>query len=127
MVLDVGVEREPHQASSQKIFSKIEEKEVEGFISAASYPTLYYLLRKEIGPGDAREFLSVLSDLLSIVPVDKALLERAMQIRVEDYEDAVQIACAETCKADFIVTRDISGYKHATVKSLTPSEYLATY
>ena len=68
----------------------------------------------------------VLSEFLSIVAVDKAVLGRAMAIP-EDYEDAIQIACAEACKADFIITRDASDYKRAPVKTLTPSEYLATF
>lgn len=126
MVLDVAAEREPHREPSQALLSFIERKKAKGFISAASYPVLYYLLQREIGAGDSREFLRVLSELLSIVPVDKAVLERAITMEIEDYEDAIQIACAEDCRADFIVTRDVRGYKKSPVKALTPSEYLAT-
>ena len=127
VILDVAGEREPHREASQKLLSEIERKKAHGFVSAASYPTLYYLLQREIGPGDAREFLGVLSKLLTIVPVDKAVLGRAMAIEMDDYEDAIQIACAETCRAGFIVTRDAHGYKRSSIHAITPSEYLATY
>lgn len=127
VVMDVAGEREPHREPSQKILSYIERNKAHGFVSASSYPTLYYLLEREIGTSDAREFLSVLSDLVAIVPVDKKILDRAMTMDADDYEDAIQIACAESCRANYIVTRDASGYKKSPVKALTPSEYLATY
>ena len=96
-------------------------------MSPASYPTLYYLLKKEIGPDDAREFLAVLAKLLSVVAIDKTILGKALMIHTEDYEDAIQVACAQACGAHFIITRDASGYKDTPIKALTPSEYLATY
>ncbi len=127
MILDVAGEREPHRESSQKILSGIESKKAHGFVSAISYPILYYLLQRDIGHGDAREFLIVLSELMSVVPVDKKVLERAMRVETEDYEDAIQIASAEACRADFIVTRDAQGYKRSLVKAIAPAEYLATF
>lgn len=127
VILDVAGEREPHREASQKVLSAIERKKAHGFTSAVSYPTLYYLLQREIGASDAREFLTILSALLTVVPVDKAILDRAMTMETDDYEDAIQIACAETCKADFILTRDAQGYKKSSIQAITPSEYLATF
>ena len=127
VILDVAGERPPHSGPSQKILSAIEKKQAHGFVSAISYPILYYLLQREIGPGDAREYLMLLSKLLSVVSVDRAVLERAMRIRTEDYEDAIQAASAEACKADFIVTRDARGYGASPIKAVAPSEYLATF
>ena len=69
----------------------------------------------------------VLSELMSIVSVDKRVLERAMRVDTGDYEDDIQIASAEACRADFIVTRDTHGYKRSSVKAVTPAEYLATF
>lgn len=127
VVIDVAGEREPFFGPSQKILSVIERKKAHGFISGASVPILYYLLQKEIGGGDAREFLGVLLELLSIVPTDRPVLERAMRVEAADYEDAVQIASAEVCRADYIVTRDVPGYKKSSVKPIAPAEYLATF
>ena len=127
VVLDVAGEREPHWESSQKVLSLIEKKKAAGFISAASYPTLFYLLSREIGPVDTRDFLGVLMELLSIVAVNRALLEKAMSVETDDFEDAIQMAGAKACRADFIVTRDLRGYRRSPVKVLTPSEYLATF
>lgn len=127
VILDVAGERQPHREPSQRILTSIEKKQAHGFVSATSYPTLYYLLSRDIGAGDAREYLMVLSELLSIVPVDRAVLERAMRLGTEDYEDAVQIASAEACRADFIVTRDRRGYEASPVRAITPVEYLATF
>ena len=124
---DVAGERDPHREASEKILTAIERKKALGFACATSFPTLYYLLERDIGPGDAREYLSVLFEILSIVPVDRRVLERAMELPCKDYEDAIQMAAAESCRADLIVTRDAQDYKKSPVKAITPAEYLATF
>lgn len=124
IILDVAAERQPHLGASQKILSLIESGKVRGYISAASFPILYYLLEKEIGDDAAREYLEVLSDLLTVVPLGRRELLRAMRIRTNDYEDALQAASAEACGADRIITRDLKGYRGSPVKAVTAVGYL---
>ena len=63
--------------------------------------------------------------LLQIVAVDEDRLRHALSLNWNDFEDAVQAACAETVEADFVVTRDKKGFRNSAVKPVTPAEALA--
>ncbi len=122
------MDRQPHVRFSQQVLSLADEKKVRGFLSAASCSTIYYFIRKDTrNARKAGHYIQKLMRFLSIVAVDKDILETALAIQLPDFEDAIQSACAEACKADFIVTRDASGYIGSPVKAITPEEYLATF
>ena len=127
VILDVALARKPHIEASQKILSYIEERKATGYMSAISCGILYYLVGKETNHKRAVAFIRDLMTLLSVVEVNRNVLERALQIELDDFEDSIQVACAEHCKADYFVTRDIAMYKKSTFPTITPAEYLATY
>lgn len=42
----------------------------------------------------------------------------------KDYEDAVQSACAERVKADYIVTRNVRDFNNSRIVALEPAEFI---
>ena len=56
--------------------------------------------------------------------VDRAVLERAQALSGSDYEDNVQIACAEFNELDAIVTRNPSDYEGSPIVVWSPAECL---
>jgi len=127
VILDVALAREPHLKSSQKILSHIERKKAIGYISAISCATIYYLIQKESDPKKALSYTRDLLELLSIVEVNKKTLERGFELEAKDFEDGIQMACAETCQANYIITRNPMDYKNSPIPVLSPAEYLATF
>ena len=127
VILDVACVRQAHFLSSQRILIAVEQKQIVGFLSAVSFPILYYLIRKASGHNDGVKFIHSLMRLMQIVEVDKATIERALQINLRDFEDSLQAACAENCSADFIVTRNIKDFKKSPVTPISPEEYLASF
>jgi hypothetical protein len=63
----------------------------------------------------------VLSDL-TICAVNLEILEHALTLNFEDFEDAVQYACAIVHSVDAIVTRDASGFISAEIPVVLPEE-----
>ena len=61
----------------------------------------------------------ILSDL-NICAVDLNVLEQALALNFEDFEDAVQYACAVLHNLDAIVTRDQSGFVNAEIPVVLP-------
>ena len=60
-----------------------------------------------------------------VVPVYNDIVKSAVENKsVPDFEDALQYACAEAVEADFIVTRDLRGYKNTVIPAITPSTLL---
>ena len=127
VILDVALAREPHLKASQKILSHIERKKAIGYISAISCTTIYYLIQKEKNRKEALSYMQDLLKLLSVVEVNKKTLERGLELEAEDFEDSVQMACAENCQANYIVTRNPGDYKNSPITAISPGEYLATF
>ena len=63
----------------------------------------------------------MLSDL-NICTVDLEVLEQALALNFEDFEDAVQYACAVAYSVDAIVTRDAAGFTNSEVAVVLPEE-----
>ena len=123
--MDVAFDREPHAEASMKVLSLIENKQARGIVSAVSYPIFYYFLRKSIGIRQARGYLEDLIQLFDVAPVGEETLLEALESPLEDFEDGIQLACAQKAKADYIVTRNIRHFRKSPIRALAPAEYLA--
>lgn len=67
--------------------------------------TLHYIIEKYGSPELANQTVDGLLADFAIHPVDKANFQRARQLPLKDFEDAVVAAVAEATQSDYIVTR----------------------
>ena len=54
-----------------------------------------------------------------------SVLEKAVEMKWSDFEDAVQSATAERVHADYVITRNIRDFGRSKIMALTPTEFLA--
>ena len=127
VLMDVLARREPHFTASAAVWAAVEKRGVEGWASADSFTTLYYLLRKRSGSAMAHRCLQLVSEVFKIVPVDAALLEKALHSPLDDFEDAVQYECALRVKAATIITRDMYHFQNTSIPAMTPAEFVAKF
>ncbi|MGD8360703.1 MAG: PIN domain-containing protein [Gemmatimonadota bacterium] len=127
VILDVLANREPFVADSAAVLSLIEARALEGFTAAHSIPTLSYLLKTEVGSVRAREVLMDLFRVLEVVAVDQDRIFQALAMNWEDFEDAMQAACAAKGEVDYLLTRDREGFVGAHVPVLSPAEFIALH
>ena len=125
VVLDVLADRKPFAEEAAALFVVIETGAVHGFIAAHTVTTLHYLLAMHLGKAKTRRVLMDLLQLFRVVEVNEDRLRHALGLNWTDFEDAVQAACAESAEADYLVTRDKTGFKNSAVRPVTPSELLA--
>ena len=125
ILLDVLQKREPHFGASALIWKLCETEQAEGCVSALSIANLVYVMRRELSPEQTKDVLEKLALIFRIVDLTAADLERAAQLRWDDFEDALQSAAAERIHADCIITRNIRDFRASRVIASTPSEYLA--
>ena len=125
VVLDVLTDRAPFAGDSQAVLQLVEARAVEGILAAHSVTTLHYLLSKHLSKTRARKTLEDLLHLLRIEAVDEDRVRQALAMNWADFEDAVQAACAEKAEADYLVTRDKTGFKRSVVRPVTPAELVA--
>ena len=87
-----------------------------------------YLLEREPFFEDAKERRELLSNLCLIFDVegiDKVkLLSGLSNEDFSDFEDCLQMECAKSYGADYIVTRNVSDYATSEVKAIEPKDYL---
>lgn len=95
-----------------------------GFIGASSVTTIYYLMEKHRTKTFACQKIALLLDLFEIAPITRAVLEEALSLRFNDYEDAVVHQSAVAVNADGIVTRNTADFKKASIAVYSPSVLL---
>lgn len=125
VVLDVLADREPWSRHSARVLGHVEDGTAEGLIAAHTVTTLWYLLSTHRGPDVARDRIRTMLKLFVVIPVDGDRLERALDLPIRDYEDAVQAACARSGYADVLVSRNEADYADARLEVLTPVDLLA--
>jgi predicted nucleic acid-binding protein len=124
-VLDIFLKREPFYYPSACLFRKIENREVKGYLCALSFPTLFYLLSKELGREKAIKTLEKIRLVFRVAQVDERLIDLSLASDFKDFEDAVQYYAAVQAKVEFIITRDKTGYNKGSLPVLTAEEFLA--
>jgi predicted nucleic acid-binding protein len=122
VVLDFLLEREAFVEDAVKLFAKIDASEIIGFIAATTITNIYYIIRKAAGVKVAQDAISQILTDLYICTVDKNILETAVALNFQDFEDAVQYACAMKSMVDVIVTRDVSGFLGSEILVILPGE-----
>jgi len=122
VVLDFLQEREPFVENAAILFERIDTGDIEGFIAATTITNIYYIVCRVAGRVVAQVAITqVLSDL-NICTVDLEVLEQALALNFQDFEDAVQYVSAVMHNVDAIVTRDPSGFVEAEIPIILPEE-----
>jgi predicted nucleic acid-binding protein len=122
VVLDFLQDRVPFADNAVRLFERIDAGEIEGYIAATTITNIYYIVRRAAGRTVAQDAITqVLSDL-NICTVDIEILKQALIFNFEDFEDAVQYACAMAYNVEAIVTRDASGFINSEIPVILPEE-----
>jgi predicted nucleic acid-binding protein len=122
VVLDFLQEREPFVEDAARLFERIDTGEIEGFIAATTITNIYYIVRRAAGAVVAQDTITQVLAELNICAVDRDVLEQALALNFQDFEDAVQYACAVVHNVDAIVTRDASGFVSAEIPVVLTDE-----
>ena len=125
MVLDALLERVPWADAAVRLFDHVESGVLIGKLGATTVTTIYYIAHRHTDPGVAGESIADLLRLFEVAPVTRAVLEDALNLGFDDFEDAVLHEAGRLAGADAIVTRDPSGFSRATLRIYEPSILVA--
>ncbi len=124
IILDVLCNRKDFLSSSALVCNYCETRKITGYVSAISIPNIVYILRKELDPDKTKEIIDKLFSIFNIADLKAEDLKKAAAIRSNDYEDALQMVCASSVKADYIITRNIKDFVNSNIRAITPDEFL---
>jgi predicted nucleic acid-binding protein len=124
-ILDIFLERGPFYVPAARIFAMIEAKHLKGYLCANSFPTLFYILAKELKRDKAMKVLEKVRIVFRVAAVDEKVIDLSLASDFKDFEDAVQCYSAVNAKVDCLITRNKSDFATDILPILTPEEFLA--
>jgi len=125
VVLDVLLMRQPWVAHSQLVWAACDEGRIQGHIAAITPPNIFYIVRKLVDAGRARECVKICLEAFGVLNLDQASLRDALNRNGADFEDDIHVACASACGIDAIITRDPRGFAGAPMPIFDPATFLA--
>ena len=125
VLLDYLLEREPFFEDAKEVVLSCVDGKAKGCIAAHSIPNMFFILRKDYNAKERREILSNLCSIFDVEGIDKAkLLFGLANEDFTDFEDCLQMECAKSYGADYIVTRNVADYSVSEIKAIEPKDYL---
>ena len=126
VLLDYLLEREPFVEEAKEIIRACTDGKVKGCIAAHSIPNMFFILRKDFDEKERREILLNLCKIFDVEGIDKVKIVSGLENgKFSDFEDCLQMECAKSYEADYIVTRNISDYDSSEIKAILPKDYLS--
>ena len=125
VLMDVLLARDPFLADSITVLHMCEDDFAEAVVTAKTIADLYYFLRKSLKNEErARSVIQKIMGMVTVCDMKAPYLEKALDIGNDDYEDAIQAACAKAEGCRMIISRDKKHYEGTGMKCLTPGEFV---
>lgn len=125
VILDAMLARAPFSESAQKLFIMAAEDKINACLTASSVTDIHYLLYRHLRDDtQCRQALLKLFTIFNILDVTGSDCEKALELPMPDYEDALLAACAKRGKVDCIITRNLKDFNGSPVKAISPDNFL---
>lgn len=87
----------------------------------------YFLGKRGDSPDEIRAKMRWLRSAVNMCGGDSEIFDRALELPMDDFEDAMQSAFAESCGADVIITRNLTDFAASPVPAMSPEAFLARH
>ncbi len=125
VLLDVALQR-PGAPDSARLLALC-GRQHEGWLAWHSIATLAYLIERQNSAISCREFIQGILVWADVAKTGRADALAALGLPMSDFEDALQVAAAMACGAQFIITRNERDFKSSPVPALNPGAFLRRY
>lgn len=125
--LDILCKREKFVDDALSIFDMAVDNQIELLISDLSIANIKYITRKEIPVDRFYDLIQTFRPIFTIVPLGADVIDKALDLRANDFEDALQYFSAVQANADCLVTRNIKDYGFAKMEVMVSQTFLAKY
>jgi predicted nucleic acid-binding protein len=125
VILDAALKREGF-AYCDQVLEACKTQLHDGFMTWHTVSTIYYILveRNSVSLDGFKLILGELTSYLTVGQSSNSLLDRAMRIQMDDFEDAMQAVVAMDNGCDWIITNNIKDFKSSPVKGISATEFL---
>lgn len=123
--LDLALAREPWASQAKPIWDARDTAQVAVYMPASVLTNSFYVCRRQIGTSQAKAAIAECLRRCINIAVDRTILEGALALAGPDFEDNIQITCAQSASLDLIVTRDASGFAQSPISAIDPAALVA--
>lgn len=114
--LDILCRREQFVDDALSIFDMAVDDRIELLISDLSIANIKYITRKEIPTDKFYDLIQTFRPIFNIVPLGADVVDRAISLKANDFEDALQYFSAVQAGADCLITRNIKDFGFAKME-----------
>ena len=126
VLIDYLAQRQPFWADAAELMQAGVDKQAVLYVASLSFNNIYYILRRQITPNQARLLLAALEKMVTIVAVDAEGVRQAINGPFADVEDGMQhYAAVSVATIEALITRDLRDFKSSRLPILTPAQALA--
>jgi predicted nucleic acid-binding protein len=125
VLLDVALQR-PGAPESARLLALC-GRQHEGWLAWHSIATLAYLIERQKSAVLGRELIRGILVWADVAKTGRPDALAALELPMPDFGDALQVAAAMACGAQFIVTRNERDFKTSPVPALNPEAFLRRY
>jgi len=123
IILDVVFQRPGEPASSALIATCGQQNQA--WLAWHSVATLAYLIERQRDAATARTVITDVLTWAQVATTGHADAVKALQWRMPDFEDAMQVAAAIACGAGCVITRNERDFAGAPIPALSPEAFLS--
>jgi predicted nucleic acid-binding protein len=124
ILIDAALHRKPFINDTLKIIDVIQSGRVAGVVSGHSFDTIFYILRSNYDREDIYEILREIRKTFDVAAINEKVIDKAIQLKWPDFEDAIHYEAALTARCDAIVTRNEKDFKNAELPVFSPAGFL---
>ncbi|MGI6217263.1 MAG: type II toxin-antitoxin system VapC family toxin [Coriobacteriales bacterium] len=123
VLFDIFAQREPFVESAKRLLVMQAFGDAELWSAPQSFLDIFYVLRKFASPNVVQERLARSTERINICTTGHADILAAMNLQWHDLEDATIAICCKKTGADFLITRDVEGFKQLSIPALSPEDF----
>jgi len=126
VVIDWLNDRKPWSDEAQPLWQSRDAGKVALYLPAPVLTDVFYILRKPLGNAGTKQVIERCVATFGLLPIDGAVIQKALGLPGSDFEDNVRIACSQIYRIDLIVTRNPKDFRQGvTVPVVDPKAILA--
>ena len=124
VIVDYLLNREKFFEQANKIVELCKNNFVSGAVSSQSVADTFYILRKDFSVAERKALLLRVCKIFHVEAVDEVKLLAALNDEnFSDFEDCLQLQCAKSFRANYIITRNVKDYAAAEILAVTPETF----
>jgi len=117
--------REPFHTNAERLIELCICGHVQGFLASHTILNVFYIIRKDYSIEKRKEICLMLCKKFNIIDINRTMIVESLQNNDwDDLEDGLQMHCAMVEGLDYIITRDINGFKSSKIQVLSPEVFL---